>query len=53
MANVLAIRPLVAFQAELVVPFTGSYDLEAEGRPSVVIPDYFFWGPLVGVEVEL
>lgn len=53
LAGALALRPFAAFQTELVMPFTGSFDLEAEGIPGVAIPDYFFWGPLVGLEVQL
>ncbi len=52
-ADVIALRPYVAFEAKLVSPLVFSVDLDDLNAPSVVMPDWFLWGPQVGLEVRL
>lgn len=52
-AEVLALRPYVAFEAQMVSPVVVSMSLEDLNAPSVALPDWVVWGPQVGLEVRL
>lgn len=52
-ADVIALRPYVAFEAKLVSPIVFNFDLDDLNAPSVALPDWFLWGPQVGLEVRL
>ncbi|MCK6548382.1 hypothetical protein L6R52_21220 [Myxococcota bacterium] len=52
-AGWLALRPYLGFEVSLVSPMTFSVDLDDLNAPTVVMPDFFIWGPQVGLEVRL
>jgi hypothetical protein len=52
-ADIFALRPYVAFEAQLVSPVVVSMSLEDLNAPSVALPDWVVWGPQVGLEVRL
>lgn len=53
LGGLMAIRPYVGFELRVVLPVTLSIDLTDLAAPSVALPDYYLWGPQVGVEVRL
>lgn len=52
-AGWVALRPYLGFEVSLVSPLAFSIDFEDLNAPSVVMPDFFVWGPQAGVEVRL
>ncbi len=52
-AGAIALRPYAAFEASLVSPVVLTLTVDDLYAPSVAMPDWFVWGPQVGLEVRL